>query len=260
MLSSKNMLISIMSLAALSAIGTAHAGTNLILNPSFAGNIGGGGYTELATTGGGGFTAQSATNDPANWGGNVPNNTQTYWSVGIQTATGSGGAGLTATDVNNNPVTGNVGYANNTGDYLFQDVGALQANTTYSLVVGVGSKTTGAVATAMLYNGPITGVDALTTASPNVLASGSYVSPSPTVNYLTVNYTTGATVSGDLTVILGEDLQATPTTTPSTFLQSSLFNPTLTATTTATPEPASLALLAIGSLGVLAIKRRKCQA
>ncbi len=75
---------------------------------------------------------------------------------------------------------------------------------------------------------------------------------------LTVNYTTGATVSGDLTVILGEDLQATPTTTAGIFEQSSLFNPTLTATTT--PEPASLAFLAIGLLGVMAIKRRKCQA
>ena len=75
---------------------------------------------------------------------------------------------------------------------------------------------------------------------------------------LTVNYTTGATVSGDLTVILGEDLQATPTTTAGIFEQSSLFNPTLTATPT--PEPASLAFLAIGLLGVMAIKRRKCQA
>ena len=259
MLCSKNMLIGMMSFTAVAAIGTTvQAGTNLVLNPSFSGTIGGGGYTVLTSSGSaGGFTAQSATNDPANWGGDAPNTTQTYWSVGIQTATTSGGGGLSSTDVNNNPVSGNVGYANNTGDYLFQDVGALQANTSYNLTVGVGSKVGGSVATAMLYNGTITGVQTLTTGSTGVLASGSYVGPSPVVNYLTVTYTTGATVSGDLTVILGEDLQATPTTAPGTFLQSSFFNPVLTATTTATPEPAELGLFAIGGMGLLLLRRRR---
>ncbi len=255
MLNTKALVLGALSVGIAGLFSNAHASTNLLQNPGFSGTLqNGGNWTALVSSG---AYAPQTNSTLADWGGAVPNTTQSYWSVGFQAATTSNGAGLTATDVNNNPVTGNVGDSNNTGDYEFQDVGALQANTTYTLTVGVGSKTTGAVASALLYNGTISSVLPLTTASSGVLASGSYLTPSPVVNYLTVSYTTGATVSGDLTVVLGEDLQASPTTSPTTFLQSSFYNPILTATTTATPEPAELGLFAIGGMGLLMLRRRR---
>ncbi len=127
---------------------------------------------------------------------------------------------------------------------LYQDVGALLPNTVYSLTVYTGFNSgyaSGEFGVLQLVNG--------TSDTGTVLNGTTYDSSALTsFGNVTLDYTTGSTVSGDLTLVLGA---AAPTGGD----QVGFNNVRLTANPV--PEPASLGLFAVGGLGLLLLNRRK---
>lgn len=147
--------------------------------------------------------------------------------------------------------------SNNTvGADLYQDVGALRPNTTYSLTVSTGfnnSYSTGEYGVLELVNG--------TSDSGIVLNSVTYtpldMSWPWSFEDINLSYATGSTVQGDLTLVLG-------TGAPQTGVHDVGFNNVrLTATAmpglaAGVPEPMTLGLFGVGgTLGLLLLKRRK---
>ena len=133
--------------------------------------------------------------------------------------------------------------------FIFQDVGALLPNTTYTLIVAAGNQPgygPGSAGHIALLNGP--NQFGSTLASAPVGPTGDPTHPlfnNLLVNF-TTSFTTGPSVSGDLTIILAKDSGN----------QIDYDNVRLTAV--AVPEPASLALLGLGAVGLaFAATRRR---
>ena len=184
-------------------------------------------------------------------------NVATDWTISFYGGVGDIGSrtGVTGTNVGfaDLPSTAGTGIQAD----LYQDVGALQANTTYTMTVesgfNSGSATTGMNGVRELING--------TTDAGSVLSSFTYnstttatsttnpISANGDFNIESLSYTTGNTVSGDLTLVLG----AYNTTTSAGQLG---FN-NVQVTATPVPEPATLGLVAIGGMSLLLLKRRK---
>ncbi len=129
---------------------------------------------------------------------------------------------------------------------LYQDVGALQPNTTYSLTVYTGFSNgyiTGEFGVLELVNG--------TSDAGSVLNSVTYT-PSTAWPYpfedVSLSYSTGSAVSGDLTLVLG-------VAAPAGGDQIGFNNVQLTATPV--PEPAALGTLAAGGIGLLLVGRNR---
>ena len=140
-----------------------------------------------------------------------------------------------------------------------QDVGALTANTTYNLTVYVGERLDG-------LDGGYAGISLLngTNYQGAPLAFG-YLQPTSMIpgqfQPLTISYTSGAVVSGDLTIYLNQYLQSP--STGGNYSQVSFDNVILTATpvpsgATFTPEPGSAAILLAG-LGAGMVLWRKAR-
>jgi hypothetical protein len=178
--------------------------------------------------------------------------TMTYTSGGVpgwHNAFGTGGG----TGVQGATQTGTVpghqeAYINIGGtsgrDYLYQDVGFLQPNTTYHLTVGAGGNPGG-------YGTPDTGLLAAfngTDTSGTMLASTPITVTGPGFQNYSLTFTTGAIVSGDLTIGLGANA-ATSGTGQIDFQNVQLF---------ASPEPSTcvLAAVAIGGCLLGASRRR----
>jgi hypothetical protein len=129
---------------------------------------------------------------------------------------------------------------------LYQDVGALVPNTTYSLTVYTGfsnAYSSGEFGVLQLVNG--------TSDTGTVLNSLTYT-PSTVWPYafenVNLTYTTGSTVSGDLTLVLGVAAPA-----GGDFIG---FN-NVQLTATPVPAPATIGLFALGGIGLLLIGRRR---
>jgi hypothetical protein len=154
-------------------------------------------------------------NDPSNSG---------FWGWGYffgQTGTADKDSGVQANTnaqmtANSPDGTPQDGWVNGGDDYLYQDVGALLPNTTYTLTVACGSP--GGTAYGGVGSGNnqpmeiielLNGNNVLTGTTNNIAASGTVLAVSPTITPPdgtfadnTITYATGATVSGDLTVLL----------------------------------------------------------
>jgi hypothetical protein len=123
---------------------------------------------------------------------------------------------------------------------LYQDVGLLLPNTTYTLTVAIGARLdfAGATGSFALFNG----ADATGT----LLATSTALGPvAGTFEQYSISFSTGASVSGDLVVALTHESGG----------QISFDNIRLDATPTI-PEPSACAMMA-GGLGVLAIRRKR---
>ncbi len=130
---------------------------------------------------------------------------------------------------------------------FYQNVGALQANTAYSLTVYTGYYNTdeaGVFGVLQLVNG--------TSDTGSVLNSVTYT-PSTVWPYpfedVNLSYTTGSAVSGDLTLVLG-------VAAPNSNSPWMLFND-VRLTATPVPDPAVIGLFAAGGMGLLLVGRKR---
>jgi hypothetical protein len=139
--------------------------------------------------------------------------------------------------------------AGNSGtfSYLYQDVGALEPNTTYVLTIAIGVTRFDyslPAATIYLINGTNQTGTALASANTSTLGFGIYAGDFK--DLATEAFTTGSTVAGDLVIAIGSDGFPHNST--------SLDNVRLTAT--AVPEPGMLGLVGAASL-LLGGRRRR---
>jgi hypothetical protein len=246
----------------------AHAASVPVANPSFEAPVTGG-FTDDGSD-----TIRNTTN-AGWWGwGYFFANTSVDHDSGVQT---NANAQISLTSDGNQG-----GWVNGAGNYLYQDVGALQPNTLYTLTVAVAAPgpnsyagfggTSGTPATnaetdvLALLNGnnvlagsgktnltstPVqaTGIDSQGVATTSdILASQSVTPSAGGFSDDVLSFTTGASVSGDLTLILEE-------TAAGAHEQGNFDNVHLTAV--AVPEPTSAGLLCLGSL--LALRRRRAR-
>jgi hypothetical protein len=183
----------------------------------------------FASPGTGGYTAVNSSNQTwntaiVNWGSTVTN-TANHGSVGVI--------------VDSNPGGSQAAYINANGNDIYQDLGTLSANTLYTVTVYISLRADGGDGAA----GNIALLLGDTDAG-SVVASTPYATDTGTFVEYSVEYLTGSSVSGDLTLELSD--------TTGTGDQSVAFGDVSVATLV--PEPASTALLAVASLGLL--KRR----
>jgi len=244
----------LLAAAAMVGLSTqAHAVSVPVADPSFETPVTGS-YTDDGST---------SISHSANWGWSYffADTTDDHDS-GVQLNTN---AGITALSPDG---TGQDGWVNGNGNYLYQDVGALLPNTTYTLTVDVAAPGSGNYAG---FN-PAGGGSAANAETDFLELLNNATDPQPTVGSVavagsalnsvtvtptaglwsannTVSYTTGASVSGDLTIILEQ-------TAAGAHEQGVFDNVRLTATT-AVPEPTSVGLLGVASL--LALRRRKAR-
>jgi hypothetical protein len=200
-------------------------------------------------------------NNPSNsgfWGwGYYFANTSVDHDSGVQANTN---AQLTGNSPDGTPQDG---WVNGAGNYLYQDIGSLAANTTYTLTVsvaapggtaygGTGSGNAQPTDTLELLNGTNT----LSGSSNNIAVSGTVLASSPTITPangsftdFSVSTTTGASVSGDLTILLAEDTAGAH--------EQGIFDDVRVSAVPVVPEPASASLIGITSL--LLLKRKHGQ-
>jgi hypothetical protein len=229
---------------------SAKARAVLVVNPSFENPV-----TGSYTDDGSGSISNAAT-----WGWSY------YFASGAGVDKDSGvqlntNAGITTPSPDG---TSQDGWINGGGNYLYQDVGALLPNTTYTLTVdvsapgpnnyagfgGTGSATSAETDLLALINGTNPQTTSGSVALTGSLLNSATVTPtaglwSPNDS---VSYTTGSSVSGDLTIELEE-------TAAGAHEQGVFDNVRVSAT--AVPEPASAGLLCLGSL--LALRRRRAR-
>ena len=151
-----------------------------------------------------------------------------------------------------NGLTSSIDNPGNGGATFYQDVGSLAPNTTYTLSVLTGSGGYGGNSTAeiALVNTAADSDTSTQVPTGTTLNSTSYTVLQSGFATETVTYTTGASVSGDLSI---EMALMGPTTGPSPQARVFFTNVSLTSV----PEPASLGLLAIGGLGLLLVGRKR---
>lgn len=135
----------------------------------------------------------------------------------------------------------NIFSAGTTGG-IYQDVGALQANTDYTLTVAIGSRLD-----RINSPGIISLLDGFDNTGSLLATGGGLSGTQGTWEDFTASFTTGASVSGDLIV----ELSVAPAGT----IQADFDNVRLDASPV--PEPSTYALLGGGLFSLMTIRRRK---
>ena len=131
--------------------------------------------------------------------------------------------------------------------YIYQNVGMLLANTTYTFTVAIGARTDRINEPGYLTL--INTAAGVTTDAGTTLSTTSGISSVPgSFQDFSTTYTTGATVSGNLTIELY--------TIENGDIQASFDNLRLTATS-AVPEPSSVAACLVGAAGIAGWIRRR---
>lgn len=203
--------------------------------------------------------SNGAINNPSNasfWGwGYFFANTSGDHDSGVQANTNSD-----VTNPANNAAQN--GWVNGGGNYLYQDLGALAPDTTYSVTVavaapggtaygGLGAGNSQPTDEVDLLNGTntVSGTNAGVATNGTLLAgSGVITPPNGSFQDVTVSFTTGASPSNDLVLQLMEDTTGAH--------EQGIFGD-VRETVTAVPEPTTAGLMCMGSL--LALRRRKAR-
>ncbi|NNM85111.1 MAG: PEP-CTERM sorting domain-containing protein [Phycisphaerales bacterium] len=242
-------------LAVASLAGVASATPVTILNPSFeavaAGEPNDGSYSlaphlnpnSIAGTYNGTFNS---------WG-YVETNGSGFQDFGIENPSSGEYTGAAGSGTPSGADGANVAFLNQsiTGGVcnIFQDVGVLQANTTYTLTVAIGQRLD-------RVNGAVDiGLINASSGQTNPWANGAILSSTTGVSSVagtfqdfTATFTTGGTVTGDL--FIGAQYVGNGT------VQGSVDNFRLNAASVTVPEPASLGLLSLAGAGLLRRRRR----
>jgi hypothetical protein len=199
--------VSLMIAAVVGGCGTYAMGQDYVLNPSF----------ESPTTGTYTDDGSAVINNPSasgfwDWDYYFSNSVDDH-DAGVQTDANSQLTGTSPDGSTQN------GWVNGAGDYLYQDVGTLLANTTYQVTValsapggtaygGVGSGNNQPTSEVDLYNGTPTATGTFAGVATNgtlLAGTGPVTPPNGTFQDSSVSYTTGSSVSGDLIILLQED-------------------------------------------------------
>ncbi len=192
-----------------------------------------------------------------------------YWSIGNQTLANGGLTGGSG---------GYAGFVNGGTNLIYQDLGAISPNTTYTLTVNVAQPQSGDfgnntadMATIALMDGQVVTSSASASfqtgsgtsyasfppsSSDSEIASSTFAPAVSTLTSETVSLTTGATATGDLTVILENSTPVVDSTGATIQSQVSFNNVQVTASSVPAPATGLLAAVGIGSV-VLLGRRRK---
>jgi hypothetical protein len=158
------------------------------------------------------------------------------WGVDIRVVMGVAGVEI-ASNASDGVQTA---YIVGKGNDIYQDVGALLPNTTYSLTTSEMCQPDGTGAGGAVFVGMFNGVDDTGTFLGAIQGFPTAVAPAD----ITFTYTTGSFVSGDLTIYLDD----------AGGIAETFDNVRLTATSV--PEPSTLALLGLSALSLLAFSKR----